>query len=183
MTGRLNRYEIHTCGLRTDGTVACWGLNLDEQASPPGGIFAQVSAGGDHTCGLQTDGTLDCWGRNDDGQAPRVTVNPASLPDGQGGVFYSQSLSASGGTAPHSFAVVAGSLPSGLSLSTGGVLSGTPTSGGAYTFTIQATDVNFVGGERVYTVTVFTELHLPLVLKNTSAATKGTDSVDPDLGS
>ncbi len=54
----------HTCGLRTDGTLACWGCNDYGQAAPPAGTFSQVSAGGYHTCGLQTDGTLACWGHD-----------------------------------------------------------------------------------------------------------------------
>ncbi len=36
----------HTCGVRTDGTIACWGDNDYGQAAPPGGIFTSVSAGG-----------------------------------------------------------------------------------------------------------------------------------------
>ena len=36
----------HTCGVRTDGTLACWGNNNSGQATPPGGTFTQVSAGG-----------------------------------------------------------------------------------------------------------------------------------------
>src|SRR6266705_1771475 len=40
----------HSCALRTDGTVACWGLNLYGQATPPAGTFSQVSAGDAHTC-------------------------------------------------------------------------------------------------------------------------------------
>ena len=60
---------LHTCGVRTDGTLACWGSNSDGQATPPDGTFSQVSAGGFHTCGVRTDGTLACWGGNSDGQA------------------------------------------------------------------------------------------------------------------
>src|SRR6266699_623462 len=49
-------------GVKTDGTVACWGYNSDGQATPPAGAFTQVSAGGSHTCGLETDGAVACWG-------------------------------------------------------------------------------------------------------------------------
>ncbi|HUS83273.1 MAG TPA: hypothetical protein VM013_08490, partial [Dehalococcoidia bacterium] len=59
----------HTCGVRTDGTVACWGWNDYGQATPPASTFTQVSAGDYHTCGVMTDGTLACWGWNDYGQA------------------------------------------------------------------------------------------------------------------
>ena len=61
--------EWHTCGVKTNGTLACWGRNVEGQATPPDGTFTQVSAGGWHTCGLRTDGTLACWGRNVEGQA------------------------------------------------------------------------------------------------------------------
>ena len=58
----------HTCGVRTDGALACWGRNNSGQATPPEGTFATVSAGTLHTCGVRTDGTLDCWGWNRYGQ-------------------------------------------------------------------------------------------------------------------
>jgi len=61
-SGQVSAGDYHTCGLRTDGTLACWGDNGFGQATPPAGTFTQVSAGDYHTCGLRTDGTLDCWG-------------------------------------------------------------------------------------------------------------------------
>jgi len=65
--------EYHTCGVRTDGTLACWGDDSQGQATPPAGTFSQVSAGGYHTCGLMTDGTLACWGMDIYGQATPPT--------------------------------------------------------------------------------------------------------------
>ena len=59
----------HTCGLKSDGTLACWGYNGFGQVAPPDGTFTQVAAGAEHTCGLKTDGTLACWGVNNDGQS------------------------------------------------------------------------------------------------------------------
>ena len=59
----------HTCGVRTDGTVACWGHDYYGQATPPSGTFQQVSAGGGNTCGILTDGTVTCWVWNYAGQA------------------------------------------------------------------------------------------------------------------
>ena len=65
---RGQRRRRHTCGMRTNGTVACWGDNAIGQATPPAGTFTAVSAGGDHTCGVRTNGTLACWG--DNGERP-----------------------------------------------------------------------------------------------------------------
>lgn len=87
-----------------------------------------------------------------------VTVSPGTLPNGAVTAAYSQTLSASGGVAPYSFAVTAGALPAGLSLSSGGVLSGTPTAGGSFNFTLTATDSSpFPGpfaGSQAYTLVV-----------------------------
>jgi len=87
-----------------------------------------------------------------------VTVSPATVPNGTVAAAYSQTLSASGGVGPYSFAVTAGALPAGLTLSPGGVLSGTPTAGGTFTFTATATDNSpFPGpfsGSQAYTLTI-----------------------------
>ena len=63
-------YEAHTCGLRDDGFVVCWGDNDDGQSSPPqDGGFIFISSGGYHTCGLRDDGVAICWGDNEYGQS------------------------------------------------------------------------------------------------------------------
>ena len=54
----------HTCGVRTDGSVACWGLDSFGEATPPEGEFVSVSAGWRHTCGVRTDGAAACWGED-----------------------------------------------------------------------------------------------------------------------
>ena len=62
--------------------------------------------------------------------APTVAITPASLPAATVATAYNQTITASGGTAPYTYAVTAGSLPAGLTLSPAGVLSGTPTANG-----------------------------------------------------
>ncbi len=90
--------------------------------------------------------------------APTILVAPASVPNPTVGVAYSQVLTASGGTAPYTFAISAGALPAGLSLATNGALTGTPTASGINNFTVSATDsttgTGLFIGLRAYTVTV-----------------------------
>ncbi|MEO6154476.1 MAG: autotransporter domain-containing protein, partial [Thermomonas sp.] len=83
-----------------------------------------------------------------------LTLSPTTLPGGTLGVAYSQTITASGGTTPYSFAVTAGSLPTGLVLTSAGVLSGTPTASGTYAFTITATDLFGSTGSQAYTLVI-----------------------------
>jgi ribosomal protein S11 len=76
-----------------------------------------------------------------------LTVSPisklsltGSVPNAILGVPYTQTLTATGGVSPYSYQITSGALPAGLSLSTGGVISGTPTAPGASSFTVTATD-------------------------------------------
>src|SRR5262249_50238828 len=57
---------------------------------------------------------------------PAITLSPASLRRGGVGLAYAETLSATGGASPYAFALTAGALPAGLTLSPGGALSGTP---------------------------------------------------------
>ncbi len=67
-----------------------------------------------------------------------TTASP--LPAGTQGAAYSQTIAQSGGVAPVTWAIVAGTLPAGLVLDPNtGVLSGTPTNNGVFTFTVEMT--------------------------------------------
>jgi hypothetical protein len=77
----------HSCGVKTDGTVACWGCNESisdvypnpakgvpgGQTAAPTGTFLAVNAGTDYTCGIKTNREIACWGYNDWG----TTAPPA----------------------------------------------------------------------------------------------------------
>ena len=53
----------HACGLRANGSIACWGSNTSGQATPPTtGVFTSISTGDAHTCALRNDGAVVCWG-------------------------------------------------------------------------------------------------------------------------
>ncbi len=70
-----------------------------------------------------------------------LTVSTTSLPNGEVGSAYSQTLTETGGTAPFTWAITVGTLPAGLSLNTTtGLISGTPTAVGTSNFTAQVTD-------------------------------------------
>ena len=88
--------------------------------------------------------------------APTVSIAPATLTAAPAYAAYSQTLTATGGIGPHSFAVTAGALPPGLTLSSAGVLSGTVGAAGTYNFTVTATEssAGAYTGSRAYTLTV-----------------------------
>ena len=74
-------------------------------------------------------------------QGPTLLLPDTVLPDAAAGTAYAVTLNgATGGIAPYSYVVSVGTLPAGLSLSGGGVLSGVPTAAGVFNFTITATD-------------------------------------------
>ena len=85
---------------------------------------------------------------------PTIAVTPASIPGATTNVAYSQSLSAGGGTGPYSYAVTSGALPSGISLSGSGMLSGAAATSGSFTFTVTATDANNNSGTQAYTLAI-----------------------------
>ncbi len=51
----------HTCGLRVEGTIACWGTNWFEDVVSPEGLYTAVTVGRNHSCGLGVDHTVTCW--------------------------------------------------------------------------------------------------------------------------
>ncbi|WP_181393062.1 putative Ig domain-containing protein, partial [Stenotrophomonas sp. HMWF023] len=102
---------------------------------------------------------------------PTIVVNPATAPGATVAVAYSQTFSASGGTAPYGFAITAGTLPAGMSLNTStGALTGTPTAAGTFNFTVTATDANSFTGSNAYTLVVAP----PVIVIAPAALTGGT---------
>jgi hypothetical protein len=85
---------------------------------------------------------------------PTITVSPASLPNGQVTVAYSQTVTAAGGAGPYTFAL-AGSLPDGLALDPAtGAVTGTPTATGITPFAVVATDSYGCAASRDYSLVV-----------------------------
>ena len=82
----------HTCAVRTDGILWCWGWNDKGQLGNgtnqdslvpvrvPGQGWSSVSGGLEHTCAIRTDGTLWCWGADGWGQLGNGTNQNSSVP-------------------------------------------------------------------------------------------------------
>ena len=86
--------------------------------------------------------------------APLTIIPAPPLPDGRVGAQYRQTLTTVGATGSVVFSLSAGALPGGLALTASGVLSGAPTTAGAFPFTIRATDANGCAATRSYTLTI-----------------------------
>ena len=82
---------------------------------------------------------------------PTITITTESLPSGTVNTSYSATLTSS--TAGATWTVSSGNLPSGLTLSTSGAISGTPTRTGPYTFTVRAV-YGTASDEKQFTVTI-----------------------------
>jgi alpha-tubulin suppressor-like RCC1 family protein len=50
----------HTCGIKTDGTVECWGSW--DNSNNPDGRFVRLTGGSGFSCGLREDGSASCFG-------------------------------------------------------------------------------------------------------------------------
>lgn len=86
-----------------------------------------------------------------------VRISPVTLPNGTSGVAYPPvTFTTSGGSfsSPFSWSIAQGILPPGLTLSTGGTISGTPTQSGTFSFVLQRTDNATRAVQWNYTITI-----------------------------
>ncbi|HXA19198.1 MAG TPA: IPTL-CTERM sorting domain-containing protein [Thermoanaerobaculia bacterium] len=111
-----------------------------------------------------------------------ITLSPATLPNGTVCTPYGNTtFSASGGTAPYSFSVTSGDLPDGLML-TGGVLSGTPSKKGSFSFAVTATDSRGCSGTRVYAIEIWCPPDDPIPLPPAKACDPYCQKITPGCG-
>jgi hypothetical protein len=99
------------------------------------------------------------------GSLPTITT-ATPLPGATVQHSYSKKLAAAGGVTPYTWSVKSGGLPAGLSLSTGGTISGTPTTVGTAHFTVKVTDANGATASKAFTLAVHTKANLKIYLKH-----------------
>lgn len=92
LTHRLAVGNKHSCAVRRDGELRCWGSNQFGQLGDGtfggrltptkvlGGPYIKASAGTDFTCGLTVAGAVNCWGRNIYGNLGDGTITKRSTP-------------------------------------------------------------------------------------------------------
>ena len=85
-------------------------------------------------------------------QPPAITTT--SLPQGQLGSSYSQTLAATGGTQPYSWSVSTGTPPVGITLTSDGQLAGFPGSAGTSTFTVSVKDAAGLSAQRDFSLNI-----------------------------
>jgi hypothetical protein len=89
----------------------------------------------------------------------------ATLPAGAAGTFYSQTLKATGGSPPYAWTLASGALPQGLSFSSSGAITGTPTSAGTLSFTVQVADSASTTVSQAFSITIGSSLTFSSALR------------------
>jgi thermitase len=126
------------------------GLGADVQ--PGDGIFTATFAPGQSADVLQL---FSPAGSETVGAARGFAIVTNTLPAASVGTAYAQALHAPGGTAPYAWALESGRLPAGLSLGvSSGTLSGTPTTGGTFTFISRVQDALGFVATKAFSLTV-----------------------------
>ncbi len=141
----LRAQDVHVTSTATGATnVAVSGGPSDYVAT-----LGPITSSGPITVSVPAGVVVDAWAQGNlagsatfnyvAGSPPTVTPPSRTLTDATKGQAYSQNLTTSGTPTP-TWTVTGGSLPPGLTLSSGGLLAGTPTTAGAFTFTATATN-------------------------------------------
>lgn len=102
----------HSCALRTDGRVQCWGYNRDGQLGDgttidrnvptdvielPAEVIA-ITAGGNHSCALTKERQVKCWGSNFTGELGDGSTANSTRPVAVGNLTDAVSMIAAGGS-------------------------------------------------------------------------------------
>jgi hypothetical protein len=83
-----------------------------------------------------------------------LSIGTTSLPSDTAGLSYSQQLQASGGIGPYTWTLASGSLPPNLTLDSSGLVHGTPSTPGVYSFTVRVADAESPAASKTATLTI-----------------------------
>lgn len=150
------------------GGVGAKTFAVTSGALPPGltlstagvltGTTTGLGAPGTYTFNFTVTATDTLGSQGSIGQSVTVTVVAISVtnsaPAGTSGTPYSHTYTSSGGTGTKTWSKLSGTLPPGLALSNGGVLSGTPTAAGTYNFVVQVVDAAGTAATRNQSITL-----------------------------
>ncbi len=106
-------------------------------------------------------------------QVLTISTLPSALQDAIVGQAYNFTFQSNGGLTPITWSVTSGSLPTGLTLSSSGIISGTPTASGSFSFTIQAGD----GSSPAQTITINVSVRSSTLLVISTASGALPDAV------
>jgi hypothetical protein len=154
---------------------------ISESGALPGGVTFNGSVPGtgtlSGTAAISTQGAypLTITASNGEGTAttksftltvvPPVSITTTSLPEATATVPYSTTLAASGGKTPYTWSLSSGTLPAGLTLSSAGIISGTPSGvAGTATFVVKVTDSASPNGTATQSLSITTVVKAPTKL-------------------
>ncbi len=84
VTPAMTAGNSHSCRLRGDGLINCWGYNAVGIATPPEGSFAQISAGASHSCAIRPNRSVVCWGTDYFGKSSPPALSFVEVSAGSG---------------------------------------------------------------------------------------------------
>jgi hypothetical protein len=125
------------------GTSLPAGLRLDDLT---GVVYGTHKAYGKFSFGVEVTDSTTPTARTGEGTVTleitptRVTIKTTGVPKGTKGKPYSAMLKATGGAPPYHWSLIHGSLPTGLTLASGGSITGTSTVSGTFDVTVEAVD-------------------------------------------
>jgi Putative Ig domain len=150
-----------------------------------GSIAGVPFAWGSFTAMVQAQ---DSWGANRIDAKPvtilvaptALAISPTTQVDGTYGLVYTSSLAATGGTGPTTWMLSGGALPAGLTLGAGGIIDGTPTVAGTFSFTVQAADAGWPGNIATQAFRIAVGRRDVVLYASDATTVAGTWSLVPD---
>jgi hypothetical protein len=104
---------------------------------------------------LAISGPQQVHGHGHGKNSPLAITTTSPLPGGQVGAAYAVTFSAQGGVAPYTWQITSGSLPPELALdSSTGILAGTPTVAGSYSFAVTVEDSGWQAASQSFSLTI-----------------------------